>query len=134
MTTNPTELATKIAIYIAKNAPVSYEQLRLRAESHKIPMGVFSNAMVIIHRSKRIEQKSKGDDIIYTIVIPKAPPSAGSHITWVKENYPPMTKENDGSGIDVDFSYLFLKPDEMKEYKAAAKGMPVHMMRDYERN
>ena len=127
MNISPATLATLMATYITENAPVSYEQLRLRAENHKIPMGVFSNAMVIIHRSKLIEQVAKGDDIVYKVKVPEKEQTAPTHTLWVSQNYP--RPENFVMPFpEIDMSYLFLKPDEMKEYKAQAKGMPMHMM------
>jgi cellobiose-specific phosphotransferase system component IIB len=39
-----------------------------------------------------------------------------------------MDSTNDGSGVEANFDYLFLSPQELLEYKAADKNMPLHMI------
>lgn len=63
----PTKLATKIAAKIAKEQPVTYTELEARAVEKGIDLGVFQNAIVIIHRSKVIEVKDVKGELTYTI-------------------------------------------------------------------
>ena len=124
MPNDPVKLAAKIGVYIAKNAPVSYSELATRANGHEVDPGIFLNAMAIIHRSKVIEAKNSKDDIVY-VVKKKVEKGPGSHLTWVRNNYPAMTKENSADHpafADLDFSHLFMTPEEAEKFKAELKG------------
>lgn len=82
-----------------------------------------------VHRDKRIQYSANASGgIVYRPAVTRTP-STPTHLEWLrgtdesgKPNYPPMTKENDGSGIDIDLSWMFLKPAEMDEYRAMMKG------------
>lgn len=131
MTTDHVQLAAKIAAFIAKHQPVTFTILAERAVMHGIDMHVFHEAMTIIHRSKKIATGQKGDDITYKITVEKPKTvEVASHITWLNDNYP-RPSNFIMPFPEIDFSYLFLEPEEMKAYKAAMKGMPVHMMSKY---
>jgi hypothetical protein len=117
----PTALAALIIKRIIEDAGSTYDKLEARAVAKGISMDVFQAAMTIVHRSKLIEQSVKFGVIQYKVKEKKiAKPF--SAVEWVTVNYPKMDNTNDGSGIDVDFSYLFLTPEEMERYKAEAKG------------
>jgi hypothetical protein len=123
MTTDPLQLATKIGKYIAKNHPVTYETLAERAVTHGVPDHIFYQAIERIQRNKNISAKAKGDTIVYTVAVPKAPSTAISHLEWIRDNYPVMDSSNDGSGIEADYSFLFLSPEELNKYKAQLRGV-----------
>lgn len=131
MSSNHLVLAETLIKAIDKAGELSIDRIDAGAVKRGISMTVLDRALEVLHRNKHIKRTTKKGTIYYSIKVAPKPKDPGSHLTWLREHYPPMTEENNGSGIDVDFSYLFLKPDEMKEYKAAAKGMPVHMIKDY---
>jgi len=74
-----------------------------------------------IHRDKRIARKVLKGEVVYTPA-PK-PKLPGSHLSWTDKHYPPMDETNDGSGIDADYSFLFLSPEELDKYKAEVRGV-----------
>jgi len=115
---SPTTLATKIITRILTDQGSTYDKLEARAVAKGIDMNTFQAAMVIVHRSKLIEQSVKFGVIQYkphVKPVAKPGPQRPSY-------YPEMDSTNDGSGIEADFSYLFLTPEEMDRYKAEAAG------------
>jgi Zn-dependent oligopeptidase len=44
-----------------------------------------------------------------------------------------MTEDNNGSGIEADFSYLFLSPEELDKYKAEVQGRAYIPKKRYEK-
>jgi hypothetical protein len=126
-----TSLSNLIITRILRDGNVTLTQLEHRATERGVLLSDLYQALDTVHRDKRIRRGVKGGEVYYEVA--KAKPTAISHTQWVTQNYPPMTADNDGSGIDADFSYLFLTPDEAKEYKANAKGLPVYMMKTYGR-
>lgn len=84
-------------------------------------------ALDSVHRDKRISYTADASGVVlYKLAAAKKDPT--DHLKWVRDNYPPMDSTNDGSGIEADYSFLFMSPDEAKEYKAAVKGMPLYML------
>lgn len=112
-------LATLIAKRITTDAPITYSTLEARAIEKNIDLSLFEEAMAIIHRSKLIEAKNSDGDIVYSIVVPKIAKPGPVRPSY----YPDMDSSNDGSGIEADFSYLFLSPEELDKYKAEVKGV-----------
>jgi len=133
--------AKKILERIEKaEGDVSYTSLQARAEEKGISLDVLDRALEKLHKFKKVKQRVKGDDISYTDV-PKAIPKDPFAVQkWANENYPYPTPcgATDCKGFckacepfpEMDLSYIFLKPQEMKEYKAKAKGMPLFMLQN----
>lgn len=119
---DPVVLATKIIKRISLERDCTYDDLEARANEKGIDTAIFLTAMTMVHRNRTVVATKAGGGIHYAIKKIEIKPIA-SHLVWLRENYPPMTSENDGSGIDVDFSWLFLKPEQLDEYKAAARGV-----------
>lgn len=113
---------------IIRDGSVTLSQLEDRAAQRGVSLSELYAALERVHRDKRVERTVKAGEVVYRKAVPKKSPL--DHHTWLRANYPPMDETNDGSGIDVDFSWLFLKPDELVEYKAAAKGVPTYMLRE----
>ena len=125
-------LAEKLVKRIAKDGEVTLDQLDASAVKHGIDMNVMDNALQRIHKLKNINRRTKKGTVVYSLQVIK-PKSPTPHLDWVRDNYPPMTSSNDGSGIDMDFSYLFLTPEEMEKYKAEAKGRVYIPKKKYNR-
>ena len=130
---SPKELSTKIIAGILKKPEVSYSRLEAHAVTLGIPLGIFQNAMQIVQSNKTIQTKIIGGELIYVPREKKEPKAPGSHLLWVKDNYPPMTKENDGSGIEAGYSYLCLSPEDLDKYKAESRGVSYIPKKRYER-
>lgn len=112
-----------------KKQPLTLEDLEARASKRGISLDELYAALEQVHRDKRIKRTVVGDTIKYTYEEPK-PKDYTPHLTWLREHYPPMTPENDGSGIEADFSWLFLRTKEDRDaYKAAASGKPLYMVK-----
>lgn len=127
----PTELATKIITRILTDQGSTYDKLEARAVQMGIDMNTFQAAMVIVHRSKLIEQSVKYGVIQYKVAKKKHKIEPGSHIIWARENYPPYDPwcvDADGNMImpfpEIDMSHLLLKGEELEKYKCEAKGRP----------
>lgn len=118
----PPALATAILTRIIKDGGSTYDILEARAVEKAIPLHTFEAAMTIVHRSKLIEQSVKSGVIQYKVAVKKTP-VIHTGAAWVTHNYPKMDSTNDSSGIDVDFSYLFLTPEEMDRYRAEVRGV-----------
>lgn len=126
--TSSAPLHTRIIAYIEKYQPVTYDALEARARERGYSLFDFEEAIQRVHKDKRIRVSSA---LVYTFEAPKLP-SPTPHLDWLRENYPRMTSENDGSGIDADFSYLFLTPEQLLEYRARMKGQPVWQIKKTE--
>ena len=119
-------LSKLIITRILRDGHVTLTQLEHRATERGVLLSDLYSALDAVHRDKRIKRGVRGGEVYYE---PAPPPKAPiDHLSWLRTNYPPMTPENDGSGIEIDLSFLFMSPEEAKEYKAAAKGMSVHML------
>ena len=122
------ELAEKIVVGILKR-PNTYSVLEARAKELGVEMPMFDAAMALVHKSKLVEQKTKrvsgpnglSDEITYSATVEK-PKTFFSHLTWLRDHYPRMTKANDGTGIEADYSYMFLSPEDFDKYKAELAG------------
>ena len=135
-------LAKKILEKIAQsNELLSYTTLLDRAGQLGIEQNIFDAAIERLQKTKRVTVKVKGDEIYYKALEKPKPKAFDSHLQWLKENYPYPTpcSATDCHGLcvacmpfpEIDMSYLFMTPDEMKEYKAQMKGLPVHMLKHY---
>ena len=133
MLMSPKELATKIIAGIHKRPDVSYSILETHAKKLNISIGIFQNAMTLVQGNKTVQTKIKKGELVYSPKAEAVPKAPGSHLLWVKNNYPPMTKENDGSGIEADYSYLCLSPEDLDKYKAESRGVSYIPKKRYER-
>lgn len=83
------------------------------------------NALESVHRDKRISYTANASGVVlYKLANASKPPT--DHLKWVRENYPRMTPGNDGSGIDIELGWMFLKTKEERDaFMAEMKGGPV---------
>lgn len=128
-------LPERITTYITKHYPISYDRLMHVATAKGFTPFEVEEALQRVHKDKtiRVLTASNGD-LMYAPAPVQQKKEPGSHLTWVRKNYPkydPWCVDAEGKMIipfpEINMSYLFLSPSEMKEYKAVAKGMPVHM-------
>lgn len=139
---DPTHLAIKIGKYIQASRGCSYTDIKNQAALRGIDQDTLEQALLILHRQKTIHRTVSGGDVQYLFRVPTVKPvTAVSHVEWVKgtndqgvPNYPLMTSENDGSGIDIDFSWLFLSPEELDKYKADLRGVAYIPKKRYVHN
>jgi hypothetical protein len=125
----PTSLSNLIITRILRDQMVTLSELEARAIERGLLLSDLYTALAVVHRNKAIRRTVKQGEVVYTKAPPKAEPP--DHQGWVRRNYPPMDATNDGSGFDIDYSYLFLSPDALLEYKAKAKGVPMHLMQKH---
>lgn len=127
MTHEPTQLAIKIGKYIQTSRGCSFTEIKTRATKHSIPPDVLEEALRVLHRVPNVHRTVAGGDVQYVWKeVVKKPVTPVSHVEWVRANYPPMTSENDGSGIDIDLSWMFLRTlEERQAYKEAVAGRYV---------
>jgi len=121
-----TALSSRITDYILKRTGTTLTQLEGVVVSAGFTLDELYAALNQVHRNKAIRRTVSHGEVVYLKALPPREP--GSHLSWTRHNYPLMDDTNDGSGFDIDFSYLFLTPDALLEYKAAAKNMPTHML------
>lgn len=127
-------LSKKILERIAKSkAEVSYSDLEQVAVDKNIDLNIFDAAITKLHRFKKVTQRVKGEEIYYKAVPKPKRKAPGSHLTWLRNNYP-YPKKFVMPFPEIDMSWIFLTPDEMLEYKAQAKGMPSYMMKRIHKN
>jgi hypothetical protein len=131
--------AKKILERIEKaEGDVTYTSLQERAIEKGIELDVLDRALEHLHRFKKVKQRVKGDEIIYRPRLKKVVKDPFAVASWVRDNYPYPTPcaAKGCTGIcdacmpfpEWDLSWMFLTPDEMAEYKAQAKGMPLYLM------
>jgi hypothetical protein len=132
---DPVSLSTKIVAYIAKNEGVTYEALKERARVKGIEQGVFDNAIARIHKNKKILVKNQEGVLTYGLR-PVVVATPSPHLTWCRENYPWPGKDGIPEFVmpfpEIDFSWIFLRPEELQEYKAKIKGLAFRRKKTYE--
>jgi hypothetical protein len=115
-----------IAYVTASNCLVSLEKLLVVATAKGFSEGEVLAALSDV--GKKLKSTVRGNQVYYQI--PPAIKTPIDHLQWLRANYPPMTPETDGSGIDIDLSWMFLKTkEERDDFKALASGRPVYMMK-----
>jgi len=116
------KLQDRIIAYVtACNSLVSLEKLVDKGKS-----AGFSESEVLATLSdigKKLKATVRGGQVYYQIPSAPKPKLPTDHLRWVRENYPPMDETNDGSGIEADYSFLFLSPEELDQYKAEVRGV-----------
>lgn len=128
------ELKERITAYIIKTAPVTMDTIIEVATAKGFTQSEVLTALDKVHRDKRISYTANASGVVtYKLANAKKDPT--DHLKWLngsndqgKPNYPPMDSTNDGSGIDIDISHLFMTREEAKEYRAAASGRPAYMI------
>ncbi|UOF78895.1 hypothetical protein [Caudoviricetes sp.] len=132
-------LAKKIQKRIEEaEGDVPYSELEARAVELDISIDMLDAALEHLQRFKKVKQRVKGNEIIYKAKPKSVPKDPFAVSTWMRENYPwPTPCGAEGcTGLckqcepfpEMDLSWIFLKPQEMKEFKAQMKGMPLHVM------
>ena len=108
----PKELATKITLGILKKPGVTYKRLEEHALSLGIPLGIFQNAMQLVHKDKTVQSKLKGGVLIY-VERATAKPAVDILAEWRKTNpypYPVLCKTCNGE-LCAD-CYPFYDPEK----------------------
>lgn len=131
---NTEQLALRIATFIIKQGGTTYRTIRESAFEKGIDMADLEEAFTLLHKNPMVHRTMVAGDVKYVIrpvVEKKVTPS--THLAWVREHYPPMTSDNNGSGIDLDLSWMFLKTAEERDaYKAAVRGVSYIKREVYE--
>lgn len=126
------ELKDRIIKRIVAQYPVTYEKLEELVLSKGYTEIQFMEAMELVHRDKRVTQTTHGDTIQYR---PYIAPLVKEHFKSTVP-YPPMDSTNNADHpafADMDFSYLFLTPEELGKYKAESRGRTFIPKKKYER-
>jgi hypothetical protein len=137
--TDPNLLAVKILKRIEEAEDyVSYSSLQERAEEIGINLDLLDSALEKLQKRKKVKMRVKGDDILYKAkprAVPKDPFATSS---WARDNYPWPGQNGIPEFVmpfpEWDLSWIFLTPDEMKEYRAKAKGMPLFVLNKHIKN
>lgn len=128
------ELKDRIIKYILNNPNTTMDTIIGEATSKGYTQHEVLTALDSVHKDKRITHTANASGVVVYRPAKAKVSTVPTHVTYWHDNYPPMTTDNDGSGIDIDLSWMFLKTkDERDDYKAAAKGLPKHMMNTYAR-
>lgn len=123
------DLSERIIKYIENHHPISYTSIVNVAAGKGFSESQVLQALDTVGRNKSIITKTRKDEVWYYLVTVPAPVSNPTHVSWLAKNYPRLKYEMPFP--EIDMSFLFMKPEQAKEYKAAAKGLPVHMMSKY---
>lgn len=127
------ELLERIVAYVQKHYPTSMTVLEGIVLSKGFTQDDFYSALERVHKDKRIVQTQRGGEVYYNPYIPPPVVPPPAHLEWIKSNYPPMDSTNDGSGIEADYSFLFLSPEDLDKYKAEVKGVNYVPKKRYEK-
>lgn len=125
------ELKERIIAYILSHHPITYDRLEEVAMGKGFNQLQIMQAMEAVHRDKRVVQTTTGDTIQYRPYV--VPPVKQHFVSTVP--YPHMDDTNNAEHpifADLDYSYLFLTPEELDKYKAEAKGRTYIPKRRYQ--
>jgi len=124
-----TTLQERIITYVTKvDALVSLEKLIAVSSAVGFSEGEVLAALSSI--GNKLKATARGDTVYYQVPPIKKPPI--DHLKWVRHNYPRMTEETDGSGIDIDYSFLFLKTKEERDlFISQMSGRPIQYNRKH---
>lgn len=125
------ELSERIVSYITNHHPIAYTTLVNVAKGKGFSEYEVVEALAKVHKNKSITTKNRKEEIWYDILIFK-PIVAPTHTLWLAKNYP-WPEHFEMPFPEIDYSHIFMTPDEAKAYKAEAKGMPLYMMSKYEK-
>lgn len=142
---NPTELSTKIIAGILRSPGVTYSRLETHALSLGIPIGVFENAMQLVHKNKKVQSKILKGVLVY--VEREAPKVAVDILAeWNKSNpypYPILCPECQGTLCASCFPFYNPAHDTIEkireslymtrdEYKTLSQGKTFIPKKNYE--
>jgi hypothetical protein len=120
-------ISNRITDYILNRTATTLSHLESVVVSAGYTVDELYNVLQEVHRNKAIARTVRGGEVVYTKAVKRTPLD---HHAWIRTHYPPMDSTNDGSGIDIDMSWLFLRSREERDaYKAAASGRPVYMVK-----
>jgi hypothetical protein len=119
-------LSNRITDYVLGRSTTTLTELEGVVVSAGFTLDELYAALNQVHKNKAIRRTVRQGEVVYLKALP--PKEPGSHLSWTRTHYPPMDSTNNGSGFDIDYSYLFLSPDALLEYKAAARNIPKHMI------
>ena len=124
-------IAEAIISRILTDQSVTLTQLEQRATERAVSLSDLYVALDKVHRDKRIKRGVRQGEVYYEPAPPPKTPT--DHLTWLRQNYPPMDSTNDGSGIDLgDLSWMFLKTKEERDaFKTEMSGKPVGYNKRY---
>lgn len=125
------ELLERIVAYVQKHYPTSMTVLEGIVLSKGFTQNDFYSALERVHKDKRIVQTQRGGEVYYSPHIPPPVVPPPTHLEWIKSNYPYPGRDGvpafEMPFPEIDMSWIVMSPDEAKEYKAAAKGVPTYM-------
>ena len=115
-------LSERIIAYILNHHPITYRELEDVAMGKGFSQLAIMDAMELVHKDKRVDQSTRRDDIVYRPYI--APPIKEHFKSTVP--YPWPGRDGIPEFVmpfpEIDYSYIFLKPEELDKYKAELRG------------
>lgn len=113
---------------ILNRGVVTLSELETRSKERGLSLSDLYAALDKVSRDKRIKRGVRQGEVYYEPA--PAPKTPTDHLAYVRHNYPRMTEETDGSGIDIDYSFLFLKTKEERDlFISQMSGRPIHYNR-----
>lgn len=116
-------LQARIIAYVkASNGLVSLDKLV------SVAAGAGFSEIEVLTALEHIGTKLKSTvrkGVVYYQIPPPAKKEPGSHLIWLRENYKELGENEKADHpifADIDFSYLLLKGDELRDYKASLRG------------
>jgi len=124
---SPKELNEKIIAGILRSPGVTYSKLEEHATKLGIPMGVFLNAMQLVHKSKAVQSKILKGVMVYVV---REEPKAAVDILaeWSKTNpypYPVICPQCQGTLCAACFPFYDPNHDTIEKIREA-----LYMTRD----
>lgn len=125
------KLSELIALRIRVDGPLTFADLEAKAVDKGIALELFYSAMEMVNKRKDLHitgtTYKKKEQVV---------PTFNSHLEWTRKNYPPMIPGvNDANHeifAGIDLSFLFMTPDEAKEYRLLLKGGRQNTTRYYQ--
>lgn len=115
---------------ILQDKSVTLTELEQLATRRAVLLSDLYAALDKVHRDKRIKRGVRQGEVYYEPA--PAPKTPTDHLAWSRHNYPRMTEETDGSGIDIDYSFLFLKTKEERDlFISQMSGRPIQYNRKH---
>lgn len=129
------ELKDRIIKYILNNPGVNMDTIISEATSKGISQHEVLVALDVVHKDKRITHTATASGVVTYKPATAKVSTVPTHVTWLTANYPRPGVGDIPSFImpfpEIDLSHIFMTRDEAKEYKAAASGRPIYMMKKH---